>query len=159
MIKTWTANYFLYLNSEYCFDDRTFEKFHMFVTSSVYVYVGLLQKMVKLASIEIKSENTKNWLIFWNLLNQVISLLLSRHKKFNPIGWYIEEAVGVRKALKDIYGKEVTKHRTVSHEKHFSIENFKSTFQKKSKCVAIPLWYLTTKTLGPDNLSFGIKLI
>ena len=145
----------MYLNSEYCFDGRTFKKFLVFVTLSVYVYVGLLQKMVKLASIEIKSENTKNWLIFWNLLNQVISLLLSRHKKFNPIGWCIDEAVGVR----NIYGKEVTKHRTVNHEKHFPIENFKSTLQKKSKCAAILLWCLTTKTLGPDNVSFGIKLI
>ena len=33
--------------------------------------------MIKLVTMEAESENTENCLIFWNLLNQVISSLLS----------------------------------------------------------------------------------
>ena len=60
-------------------------------------------------------------------------------KKFNPIGRCVDEAERVWKALKDIYGEETIKHRTVTCEKHFlwSIENLKSTLQKTSKRVAI----------------------
>ena len=80
-----------FLNGEYCFADGTFKRCPGFVTLSVYVYVSLLRKMIKLATMEAKSENTENWLIFWNLLNQVISSFLSRKEKFNPIGWCINE--------------------------------------------------------------------
>ena len=128
-----------FLNGEYCFADGTFKRCLGFVTLSVYVYVGLLGKMIKLATMKAESENTENWLIFWNLLNQVISPFLSRKEKFNPFGWCVDEAGGVWKALRDIYGEEAIKHRTVSCEKHFSwsTENFKSTLQKTSKCAAI----------------------
>ena len=72
------------------------------------------------------------------MLNQVISSLLSRQEKFNFLGWYVDETGGVWKALKDIYGEGVIKHKTVSCEKHFlwSIENFKS-YKKYLKVQAL----------------------
>ena len=70
--------------------------------------------MIQLATMEAESENTVNWLIFWNLLNQVISSVLSRQETFNPIGWCVDEAGSVWKTLKDIYGEDAIKHRPVS---------------------------------------------
>ena len=76
-------------------------------------------------------------------------------KKFNPIGRCVDEAERVWKALKDIYGEETIKHRTVTCEKHFlwSIENLKSTLQKTSKRVAIyeSLAYELMKLETPDK--------
>ena len=51
-----------FLNGEYYFADRTFKRCPGFVTLSVYVYIGLLPKMIKLATIEAELENTENWL-------------------------------------------------------------------------------------------------
>ena len=103
-----------FLNDEYCFANGTFKGSTGFVTLSVYVYVGLLRKMIKLATMEAESENTENLLIFWNLLNQAISSFLSRQGKFYPIGWCVDEAGCLWKVLKDIYREEAIKHRAVS---------------------------------------------
>ena len=70
--------------------------------------------MIQLATMEAESENTVNWLIFWNLLNQVISSVLSRQETFNRIGWCVDEAGSVWKTLMDIYGEDAIKHRPVS---------------------------------------------
>ena len=53
-----------FLNDEYCFVDGTFKKCPRFVILPVYVYVGLLRKIIKLATMEAESENTENFLIF-----------------------------------------------------------------------------------------------
>ena len=79
--------------------------------------------VVTLATMEIEPENIENWLIFWNLPNQVISLFLSSRQKFNLIGWCVDQAGGVWKALKDICTEEAIKHKTVSCEKHFFMVN------------------------------------
>ena len=56
--------------------------------------------MIKLATMEAESQNTENWLIFWNLLNQVIILFISRQEAYNPICRCAYEAEGLWKALK-----------------------------------------------------------
>ena len=53
-----------FLNCKYCFADGTFKRCPQFFNLSVHVFVGLLRKMIKLATMEAESENTKNWLIF-----------------------------------------------------------------------------------------------
>ena len=128
-----------FLNGGYYFASGTFKRCPgFFITLSVYVYAGILRKMIKLATMNVKSENAENWIIFWNMLNQVISSLLSRQEKFNFLGWYVDETGGVWKALKDIYGEGVIKHKTVSCEKHFLWlkENFKS-YKKYLKVQAL----------------------
>ena len=77
MIRIWTANQIQiqlvietdrdgtgFLNDEYCFADGTFKKCPRFVILPVYVYVGLLRKIIKLATMEAESKNTENFLIF-----------------------------------------------------------------------------------------------
>ena len=77
MIRIWTANQTQiqlvtetdrdgteFLNDEYCFADGTFKKCPRFVILPVYVYVGLLRKIIKLATMEAEPENTENLFIF-----------------------------------------------------------------------------------------------
>ena len=54
---------------------------------------------------------------------------------FNPIGWCVDEAGGIWKALKEAFGEDTTKYRTVSCEKHYmwSVDNFKNALVKISK--------------------------
>ena len=88
------------LNGEYCFADGTFKRCPGFVTLSAFVYVGLLRRIVKICTMEAESESTENWIIFWNLLNQVLSEHKQTNTNFNPIGWCVDEAGGLWKALK-----------------------------------------------------------
>ena len=89
-----------FLNGEYCFADGTFKRCPGFVTLSAFVYVALLRKIVKLCTMEVASESAKNWTIFWNLFNQVLSKHTKEAVLFSPIGWCADEAGGIWKSLK-----------------------------------------------------------
>ena len=89
-----------FLNCKYHFADGTFKRCPGFFNLSVNVYVDLLQKIIKLATMEAESQNTENWFIFCNLLNQVITLFFSRQEKYNPSRWCADEGKGLTKALK-----------------------------------------------------------
>ena len=89
-----------FLNGEYRFADGTFKRCPGFVTLSPFVYVGLLRKIVKLSTMEVESESAENWTIFWNLFNQVLSEHGKEPVLFNPIGWCVDEAGEIWKALK-----------------------------------------------------------
>ena len=67
---------------------------------SAFVYVGLLRKIVKLCTMEVQFESTENWTIFWNLFNPLLSEYRIEPVMFNLIGWYVDEAGGISKALK-----------------------------------------------------------
>eukprot|EP00111_Clytia_hemisphaerica_P016492 TCONS_00048875-protein len=105
------------LNGEYCYIDGTFKRCKGYVTLAAYVYLGLLRKMVKLATMEAETEHADNWTKFWHLFNEV----LEKHKgsRFSPVAWCTDEAGGIWKALKVVFGEDAVKHKTVSCEKHF----------------------------------------
>ena len=65
------------LHNEYCFADGTLKRVRDDVTLSAYVYVPLLRKMVKLATMEVESEHTSNWSLFWRFFNEVSLIYLS----------------------------------------------------------------------------------
>ena len=48
-----------FLSDEYCFFDGTFKRCPGFVTLAAHVYVELLRKIVKIATMECKSESTE----------------------------------------------------------------------------------------------------
>ena len=50
-----------FLNGGYYFTSGTFKRCPgFFITLSVYVYAGILRKMIKLATMNVKSENAEN---------------------------------------------------------------------------------------------------
>ncbi|XP_066916243.1 uncharacterized protein [Clytia hemisphaerica] len=121
------------LNGEYCYADGTFKRTKTFVTLAVYVYVGLLKKMIKLATMEADSEHTDNWVIFWTLFNEVVEK--KNGTKFAPIGWCVDEAGGLWKGIEIVYGKEAVKGKTVSCEKHYpwSVDRFTKSLRNVTK--------------------------
>ena len=64
----------VFLNEAYCFTDDTFKRRLGFVTLLIFVYVGPLQKMVKLCAMESETGGLENWTIFWRFFNDVIRL-------------------------------------------------------------------------------------
>jgi hypothetical protein len=109
-----------FLSDEYCFLDRTFKRCPGFVTLGAHVYVDLLQKIVKIATMECESESTETMTIFWSLLNEVLETFTGKKGyKFNPVGWAVDEHGGNWASIRAVYGEEAVNARTVSCGFHF----------------------------------------
>lgn len=65
-----------FFSVEYYFKDGTLKDALAFLLSLLLVS-GAIKKNCKLCNMEADSEKAKNWTIFWNLFNQV----LSKHTK------------------------------------------------------------------------------
>ena len=55
--------------------------------------------MLKLCIMEIESESSENWLIFWRLFSQVLSDYLEVPTIFNPIRWFLDGNVNQWKSF------------------------------------------------------------
>ena len=98
----------------------TFKRRPGFITLAAHVYVELLRKIVKIATMECESESTETIIIFWSLLNEVLEKFTSKKGyKFNPVGWAVDEHGGNWASIRAIYGEESVNERTVSCEFHF----------------------------------------
>ena len=76
-----------FLANEYCFFNGTFKRCPGFVTLGAHVYVEMLRRIVKIATMECESESKEMMVIFWSLLNEVLEKFTGRKDyKFNPIG-------------------------------------------------------------------------
>ena len=82
----------IFFAMKYCFFDGTFKRCPGFVTLGAHVYVEILRKVVKIATIECKTETM---IIFWTLLNEVLEQFTGKEGyKFNPKGWAVDEHGG-----------------------------------------------------------------
>ena len=60
-----------------------------------HVYVEILRKVVKIATMECETESTETMVIFWTLLNEVLEQFTGKKGyKFNPKGWAVDEHGG-----------------------------------------------------------------
>ncbi len=108
-----------FLASEYCYFDGTFKRCPGFVTLGAHVYLELLRKIVKIATMECETESTETMVIFWSLLNEVLEKFTGKQGyKFNPIGWTVDEHGGNWASIRAVYGNEAV-NKTVSCEFHF----------------------------------------
>ena len=60
------------LLEEYCFCDGTYKRCPQYVTLVVFVFVPVLQRMVKICTMETEGEGTENWVKLWTMLNNMI---------------------------------------------------------------------------------------
>ena len=59
------------LYEQYCYADATHKRCPGFKTLTLWVYLPLLRKLVKLATMESSREDTEGFVQFWSLLNEV----------------------------------------------------------------------------------------
>ena len=88
-----------FLNEEYCFADDTFKRYPGYVTLWAFIYVKILRKMLKLCIMDIESESSENWLIFWRLFNQLLTDYLEVPTIFSPIRWFLDGNVNQWKSV------------------------------------------------------------
>ena len=122
-----------FLCDEYCYFDGTFKRCSGFVTLGAHVYVEILRKVVKIATMECETESTETMVIFWNLVNEVLEAFTGeKGYKFNPKGWAVDEHAGNWASIRTVYGESAVNEKTVSCEFHFKQSAVRHTKHLKS---------------------------
>ena len=107
-----------FMAKEYCFFDGNHTRCRGFVTLGCYVYHPLLQKIIRLASMEVNVEDSEAIEIFWTLFNKVLADCKGDpFYKFNPLGWCADEAGSYWEGLFRVFGD--VRDRIVSRVFHY----------------------------------------
>ena len=82
-----------FMAKEYCFFDGNHKRCRGFITLGCYVYHPLLRRIIRLASMEVDTEDSQSVQKFWTLFNKVLSDYKGEDGyRFNPLGWCADEA-------------------------------------------------------------------
>lgn len=141
-----------FMGTEYCFFDGNHKRCRGFITLGCYVYHPLLRRIIRLASMEVGTEDSEAVQKSWSLFNKV----LSDYKgdagyKFNPAGWCADEAGSNWEGLFRVFGN--VRQRIVSCVFHFrqSVNCFSMKLattkeQEKFKLLSMELQEALTQT-------------
>ena len=108
-----------YLSTEWVFFDGSRKRYKGFKTIAVAFYHPLVRKMVKILTIDVKSESTEGFAVMWELLNECLQKLTkNKNYKFNPTGWMTDENGANWNGIEKVFGKD-SLSRVVSCKFHF----------------------------------------
>ena len=107
------------LSAEYAYFDGMHSRVRGYKTLTLWVYHPEMCKVVLLAVMETKSENTHMVTLFFNLFNQCLKELTGDNNyTFSPCGFMVNEAGANFNAIQVVFGKEILAH-TVTCQWHF----------------------------------------
>ena len=79
-----------------------------------------MKQILRLTSMEIRSENQTDIALFLNLFNEILSEVSGRPRyKFNPRYFVCDEGGANFKAIREVYGEEFVRHRVKGCQWHF----------------------------------------
>ena len=108
-----------YLSTERVFFDGSHKRCKGFKTITVAFYHPLVRKMVKILTIDVKSETSESFVVMWELLNECLQKLTkNKNYKFNPTGWMADENGANWNGIEKVFGKD-SLYRVVSCKFHF----------------------------------------
>jgi len=113
------------LSGEYAFIDATHTRCRDFKSITLWTYHPVMRKLLRIAIMEVKKEDTENLTKFWELLNEMLFKMAG--KKFNPTGFVADEHHANWISIHNVFGKDVL-DRVVSCEFHY-----KQSVQRHSK--------------------------
>ena len=130
------------MQTENAYFDATHSRVHGFKSFGLWVYHPSMQHILRLASMEIRSENSKDITQFFNLINELVAKVSKTEgKMFNPRTFMCDKGGANHKAIRIVYGDEFAKTRVVGCQRHF---------QNNASRVA--------KRIGPDMQEMFITL-
>ena len=108
------------LKEEEAFFDGQHSRVCNFKTLSLFTLHPALKKLVRIASMEVKSESTQHIAIFWLLLNEVLEQYSGiQDYKFNPTTIIVDEAGANYCSIQEVFGKEFVTKRVIGCQMHF----------------------------------------
>ena len=108
------------LQMENAYFDATHTRVYGFKSLGLWVIHPAMRKILRLASMEIRSENYKDISLFFILFNAMLSVVKGvENYKFNPRYFVCDEAGANYKAIAEVYGKEFAATRVKGCQWHF----------------------------------------
>ena len=105
---------------EECFFDAMHSRVRGYKTLSAFVCCRPLRMIVRLASMEVKSEDTKSVKLFWQFLNEAINEATGgKQTKFNPYCILVDAAGANYSGITEVFGPEFVKDRVRSCLQHY----------------------------------------
>ena len=94
--------------------DTTHRRVHGFKSLRLWLFYPTMRKVIRLASMDIRTENTKDIALFFNFFNEILQKVSGNPEyKFNPCYFLCNEGDANHKAIKTVYGEDFCKTRVV----------------------------------------------
>ena len=108
------------LQLENAYFDATHMHVYGFKTLAMWMVHPAMKQILRLTSMEIRSENHRDIALFLRLFNKILSEVSGRPRyKFNPRYFVCDEGGANFKAIREVYGKEFVRHRVKGCQWHF----------------------------------------
>ena len=88
-------------------------------TLALFVYYTAMCHVLRLATMEAKSESTHEISIFWELFIEILSKIKGRNYKFNPRSIMVDENGANSYAIRKVFGLEFAATKVVSCQMHY----------------------------------------
>ena len=110
-----------------------------------------MREMLRLASMEMRSENTNDILIFFTLFNEVSEQVSGiKGYKFNLRCFMCDEGSANYRAVKEVYGEEFCRDRVRGCQFHFKQQVQKQKHQIPEESRDQFIQYVTSCALSPQ---------
>jgi hypothetical protein len=103
------------LEGETVYFDGMHKRVSGYTTLTLWVYHPALRKLLRLATMEAKGENTKNITNFFHVVDRMLTSVAGEPKQLNPAQILVDENGANFKAIQNVYGTR----RVVSCQFHF----------------------------------------
>ena len=108
------------LQQENTYFDVTHTHVHGFKSLGLWLYHPTMRKVIRLASVDIRTENTKDIALFLTMFNEILQKVTGKPDyKFNSRYFMCDEGGTNHKAIKCVIGEEVAKAREMGCQWHF----------------------------------------
>ena len=129
------------LQEENAYFDATHTRIHGFKSLGLWLYHPAMRRILRLASMDIRSENARDIATFFHLFNEILQKESGiEGYKFNPRCFMCDEGSANYKAIEMEYGTDFTKERVVGCQWHF-----KNDMTRKSRLVGTEMRDLFTR--------------
>ena len=88
-------------------------------TLALFVYHTAMHHILSLATMEVKSESTKEISLFWELFNEILSEIKGKNYKFNPKSIMVDENGANYCTIRKVFGLEFATSKVVSCQMHY----------------------------------------
>ena len=116
------------LQEENAYFDATHTRVHGFKSLGLWLFHPTMRKVIRLASMDLRTENSKDIALFFTLFNEMLQKVTGKPDyKFNPCYFLWDEGGANHNALKIVYGEDFCKERVVGCQWHFRSDTNEQT--------------------------------
>ena len=120
------------LQEENAYFDATHTRVHGFKSLGLWLFHTTMRKVISLASMDLRTENSKDIALFFTLFHEMLQKVTGKPDyKFNQYYFLCDEGRANHNAIKIVYGEDFCKERVVGCQWHF-----RSDVKKKIKEIA-----------------------